>query len=272
MSEEQSQAGQPSAEQTEEQKPNGEIPRPDSLPKDQEWDHVEFDEKTQKRFNRVYAEMKSTKDLVQTMGQQNRVLLDKLEEMEAKQAQQSVEDRVATLRTQEKAALEEQDYDRAGQIRDQITDFKVEAKIPKKEPEKAPEPEQEYDSWLTPERAKALNDFANAKNDKGELLHPWADADHPEYETAINAAQVVIQRNPDAPIGDLLEKIAKVNDRVIPARATASVLGSSADAPPPRKKSSISDDEKKIAAAMYPDLSAKDAASRYAKSKERLGL
>ena len=241
---EQSQAGQPSAEQ------KTEVPKPESLPKDQEWDHVEFDEKTQRRFNRVYAEMKSTKDLVARMGQDNRALLDKIEEMESNQAKKSTDDQVANLIQQEKVALEEQDYERASRVRDQITDIKVEAKIPKEKPKPEPTEEEQYESWLTPDRAKALNDFANAKNEKGELLHPWADADHPDYETAIAAAQVVVQQNLDSPIEDILDKIAKVNDRVITKRSTAAVLGSSGDGPKPAKKVSITEDEKKIAAAM----------------------
>ena len=273
MSEEQQDTtGQSSKPDQPEQQANGEVPKPDTLPENQEWDHVEFDAKTQRRFNRVYAEMKGTKDLVRQMGQTNRQLIEKLEEMEAQQAKKGADDRVADLIQQEKAALEEQDYAKASQVRDQITDIKIEAKT-EKPAKKEPEPEQSYGDWLTPEKAKALNDFANAKDDKGQLLHPWADADHPEYETAINAAQVVIQRNPDAPIEEILEKIAKVNDRVIaPRRSTPAVLGSGGDAPRPKKKTAISEDEKKIAAAMYPDLSGKDAAERYAKSKERLGL
>lgn len=272
MSEEQqATTGQSSKQDQPDPQPNGEVPRPETLPNDQEWDHVEFDAKTQRRFNRVYAEMKSAKDLMTRMGQDNRLLVEKVEEMEATRVRQGADDRAATLRVQEKEALEAGEYDRAGQIRDQITDIKVEAKIPKEKPKAEPErEEQQYGDWLTPDRAKALNSFANAKNDKGELLHPWADADHPEYETAINAAQVVIQRSPDAPIEEILEKIAKVNDRVITKRSSAPVLGSGGDAPKPKKEPSISADEKKIAAVMYPELKPQDAAQRYAASKARL--
>ena len=253
MSEEKSPAGQPSADPPKE---NGELPRPKSLPADQEWDHVEFTKEQQGRFNRIYAEMKSTQDdatatrrLMKKMGEDNRKLIEKMEEMEAGRVKAATESRVSDLAKQEKAALEDQDFERAGRVRDQITDLKVEAKIPKEKPKEDP-PEEVYESWLTPPRAKALNDFANAKDDKGDLLHPWADADHPEYETAINAAQVVIQRNPELPIEEILEKIAKVNDRVITKRSTATVLGSGGDAPKPKKKTAITEDEKNIAAAM----------------------
>jgi hypothetical protein len=261
--EQQNPDGQQSAEeQVEETKP-----APKDLPSDQEWDHVEFDEKTQRRFNRVYAEMKEQKRLVGQMASDNKKLLDRLENMESSQRESAISQRISDLRTSEKEALESGDYERASAVRDQITDLRVEAKIPKAPPKEEPEVDVNaaQDRWMS-ENGPRINQWVNERDEKGNLLRPWADPGHEEHDTALAAAKVVMEQNLNTDIETVLQKIDKVNGRVIAqAKRPAAPVLSGGNAPPKKEKTKISEDERKIAAAMGVSP------ERYAAMQQKLG-
>jgi hypothetical protein len=256
--EQQSTPGQPTADESSHTETK---PRPKDLPPDQEWDHVEFTEQQQRRFNRLYAKEKENDRLIRQMGEENRKLFERLEGLETSQQEQAVKRQIADLRVSEKAALESQEFDHAAQIRDQITDLQVEAKLPKEKPKKPEVPRQS--EWME-RNGPRINDWVNERDDKGELKRPWADPGHAEHGTALAAAKVVMEGNMDADIEDVLKKIDEVNARVIPKRSSPPVLSATTDASPKKGKPQLSDDEKKIAAAMgmSPD--------RYAKMQQKL--
>jgi hypothetical protein len=237
-------------------------PRPKDVPEDQGWDRVEMDEKVQKRFNRVYQQVKQYERVMDEVTGDNRKLVERLDAMEKKAADRESRDRAAKLRADEKTALEEGDYARASAVRDEITDMKVEAKIPKKTEEEKPPPK-----WLTPERETQLADWAGAVDDNGNLLRPWVHPDHEDHKTALHAAQVIIEKNPNVPMDELLAEIERVNGRVA-KRPSAPVLSSGGDVrPKPAKKTDLTNDQKLIARRMYP----KDpnALERYSKAMEK---
>ena len=238
---------------------------------EREGGRVEFpDPEVEARFNEVYGEMKQyeriSKQSVRTVDQlaaENAKLIERLDKMESSQAEKATSDRLSELGGQEKEAMESGDFDRATEIRNQITDLKVDSKV---QVEKPQEPEE---SWLTPEREQKISDWSAARDEKGNLLRPWADPDHEDHETAISAAQVIIAKNPNMDLEDLLEKIEKVNGRVTskPARPFAGSLSGNSDVRPKAKKVALTEDEKLIAKRMYPGDP--KAAEKYAVAKEK---
>lgn len=233
---------------------------------------VEFeDPKVEARFKEVYGQMKQyeriSKDSVRTVDQlaaDNAKLVSRLDQMESSQAEKAVSDRLGELAGQEKEAMESGDYERATDVRNQITDLKVDAKVPKE-----PAAEEPEEPWLTPERYEKISDWSAERDDQGNLLRPWADPDHEDHKTALRAAQVIISDNPDVDLDDLLKEIEKVNGRVTQktTRPFASTLSANSDVRPQSKKISLSEDEKLIARRMY--QGDPKAVEKYAKAKEK---
>lgn len=240
-----------------------------SSPENQEEgkEFVELSPEQQARFNRIYGHSKQWERIAEDLAKEKKELWDRIEKLESFQTERDTNDRLTKLRAAEKEAMEAGEYDRAGEIRDQITDAKVDAKVPKEKPPEKQESAEEQ--WLTPERAQRIETWAGEKDEKGELLRPWADPSHDDHQTALTTIQVLVNKNPGIELDELLEKADKVLGKVT-KRTSAAVLSSGSDVRPREKKTSLTADEKLVARKMYSALSAKEAEERYAKAKARL--
>lgn len=216
------------------------------------------------RFKRVYFSMKQNERISEKMATDNARLVERIEKMEADQAEKSSSDRISELKAAEKTALEEGDYDKVSTVRDQITDIKVDAKAPK------PKEEPEEEDWLTPERESYMVEWAGQKDESGTLLRPWADPEHEDHQKMVKLAGDLVKKNPDITLPTLLDHWEIEARRSSPPKRTAaSVLPGSSDVRPKSKEPSLSEDEKLIVRRMYPKLPPKDAEARYRKSKEK---
>lgn len=238
----------------------------DSEPKEEpkEGGFVEFESpEVEARFKRVYGHMKQYERVSSNLAAENAKLVERLDKVESGQAEKDVNDRLTVLVTEEKEAMESGDFEKATEVRNKITDLKVDAKVPVKKEEP------KTDSWLTPERERKIAEWSAATDDQGNLLRPWADPDHEDHQTAIAAAEVLIIKNQNMDLDDLLTEIEKVNGRITQktTRPFASTLSGNSDVRPKSKKVSLTEDEKLAARKMYPGNP--DAEKRYASAKEK---
>jgi hypothetical protein len=250
-------------QEQEKEAPKEAPPQSDEPAPDEGRKPVDLTPEQEARFKRVYYHMKQNERISEQMAEQNRKLLERIEKMETEHEKKSATDRLTQLRAQEKAALEEGDYEKASSVRDQITDLKVDSKVPKEKP-KEPEP------WLTPERESQIAQWCGETDDKGNLVRPWADPDHENHETMVEIAESMIRKNPNITLGELLDKWDAKAKALVPkpARPAAPVLSGSSDVRP-NKKVALSEDEKLTATRMFPDKPTKEAHERYLKAKEK---
>jgi hypothetical protein len=227
---------------------------------------VEMDPKVEQRFNRIYGNMKQYERQVQQATEDNRKLVDRLEKMEREGSKKAVDAQVNELRQAEKAALEESDFERASNVRDQITELQVESKIPKAEERKEDPPP--IDSGLR----DRLNSWAAETDAEGNALRPWADSNHEDNTTAMKLVTGILATNPNAPVEDLLDEIDRETKRFIkkPARPAPAVLSADGSVrPKTSKKTTLTSDQKAIAERMYPSMKPDEAAKRYASAMEK---
>ena len=255
----------PETEDTKEDKP-----RPASVSK-KEWDNkVEFTPEQQARFNRLYGQVKTQDTLIKKMAADNAKLVERLDNLDAATAKREIDSRLGELRTAEKEALESGDYDRASQVRDQMTELRVDAAKPKE----VPKPQStDPDEWIDGDKEAAIAEFASETDEEGNPLRPWCAEDHPDRPMMLEFISDVIKGNPDIEVEELLKKADRYGKRLVqkPVRTAAAVLSGNSDVrPQKRDKVSLSEDQKAVARKMYPGDP--KALERYAKAVERHGL
>ena len=229
-------------------------------------EYVELPPEAEARFKRIYGNMKQWERIAGERIETEKQLRDRIDKLEDQLGKKESDDRISELKAAEKEALEAGEYDRASQVRDEITDIKVDSKIPK-ETKKAEAPPEASD-WLTPEREERINRWAWERSDKGELLRPWADPNHPEHKNAIRQMELCVEENPGIELDEILAETDKIMGQRV-KRTAAPVLSGGSDVRPKETKVSLSEDEKLVARKMYASLSPDEAVKRYAKAKAR---
>lgn len=248
------------------------------------WEKVDLSPEQQARFNRIYGQMKQKDKVIEQLSADQRKAFDRLEALESSHEERETGSQLDELRLVERAALDEGDIGKAQEVRDQITDLKIQSAQPKTAQEKKTETQVTgndfVNEYLTPDRRTKLEAWVGEVGDDGQPLRPWAAEDHPHHKTAMRAAWAVIgdPSMEGSEIEDYLTEVDKVTGAIIgtPAKAkrpSAAVLSGNGDArPKDGKKLSLSEDQKMVARAMYPGLKANEAETRYAKSMEMLNV
>lgn len=290
MSEQEQQATEPQAqgEQPPPETPEGEAgqveqgqetqPEANGEDKPEGWEQVDLTPEQQARFNRIYGQMKQKDKVIEQLAQDQRKAIERLEALETSHQERETGSQLDALRMAEREALEVGDTAKAQELRDEITDLKIQSSVPKpKEEPKAQDGGQEFvNQYLTPDRMATLESWVSETDGNNQLVRPWANDSHPDYATAMRAAWAVISdpSMKDAEIGAILSEVDKVTGAIIgspaPAkRPSAPVLGSNGDAPPRKQnKSTLDENQKMVARSMFPGMKASEAEARYAKSLE----
>lgn len=258
----------------------GQTPETNGEGKPEGWEEVEFTPEQQARFNRIYGQMKQKDKVIEQMATDQRKLFERLDNIETSQQERETGSQLDMLRTAEREALEVGDTTKAQELRDEITDLKIQSAQPK--PKEEPKPQvtgnEFVNEYLTPNRMTTLQAWVAETGDDGQPLRPWASEDHPHHKTAMRAAWAVIgdPSMEGSEIGEYLTEVDKVTNAIIgtPTKAkrpAATVLGNDGDAPPRREKGvNLDENQKMVARAMFPGMKASEAETRYAKSLERL--
>lgn len=256
----------PEAPQTEEK------PRPADLPKDQEWERVDFQtadrEMIERRFNRVYGSMKMNEAAMRQMAEDNRKLIERLEAMESSQAKKETDSRLAELKAKKISALENGDNEAVVEIDDQIATLRS-----RPEPEKKPEKKQEDPGWFTQERQQAVVRWASEKDSEGNPLRPWAQENHPKNARCIEITNGVLN-DPDFAGADIGEILSEVDRLMAPPKRKQPAAVLSGDTPPRPKqgdKIKLTEEQKLVAVRMYNNLPRTDAIKRYEAALAKIG-
>lgn len=235
-------------------------------------DFVEFqDDATEKRFKRVYGNMKEYERQNQQLVRDQKAALQKIEVLSGQLEglmQDSTEQRLETLRAEKAAAYESGEIEKVLDIDEKILDAREKAK-PAEPTAAEPDPEPE---GLSPELQVAINSWSNEVGEDGNYLRPWSHPTHPLYGKAVPVAQTVLE-DPDMVGSDTKEFLAEIDRRVTklfdlgtPKQQGPTVLGGDRSVTPGKGTGTkLTDDQKQIAARMFPKLPPAEAAKRYAK-------
>ena len=245
---------------------------PKSLPEDQEWNRVEFkDADTQRRFNRMYAQLKTQERVQSTIIETNRALMDKLEKIEADNSSKQQTSELDQLKQTRREALMSGDLVKADELDEQIFELRTKKATPKPEPKQAqPEP-------LDPEVNDRVTQWATETDDDGVLIRPFMHANHPEHKRAMALIQSVL--TDETMYGKEIEDYVQAVDKVLEMTGVVKSKKRSVPTPAPvlqsvgrprigATKVALSSDEINVAKKMYSDDP--DPIGRYIKAKEKL--
>lgn len=182
-----------------------------SIPRDQqEFDRVEFTPEQQKRFNRMYAQVKSQESIHKQLIEDNKKLVTRLTAIEARNLQKEVDTSISKLKEAKVKALELGDYSKADDIADEIAEVKAKAKEAEKEQEKLKvEDPKESPLVLPPDVQEKVASWVSAKDDDGNLLRPFVNPAHPQHQKFLKIAQIVLEDhdNNDIPVEQVISMV-----------------------------------------------------------------
>jgi hypothetical protein len=179
---------------------------------DEEFDPKAFVEvespQIQKKINYLYKQTKEREERevllkdelrkmadVLTQKEQNEVYLaNRLAQIENRFSNEDESRTLTDLRNQYKEAINNMDYDRAGEINEKIVDFKTEQKLNAViKANVAAESKQQQDKqkkgpefYSNPQDVADANKFAVEKSDDGSVLRPWLSPNHPEFYDTVD--------------------------------------------------------------------------------------
>ena len=241
---------------------------PKSLPEDQEWNKVELNPEQQKRFNRIYAQLKSQDTIQAEIIKQNRQLMDKLEQYETTGKTVEHKTELEKLKAVRRTMLMEGRLEEADQLDEQIYELR-QAKP------KAKEPTVDQPVQLDPAIQNKVVSWANAVDADGEMLRPFMLPGHPKNKAALVLIESVLRD--DALYGRDIDEYVIAIDKALESAGYmktktktgfSPVLESSGQPRASRGKTSLSMEEIAVAKKMYRDDP--DPIARYMKAKERL--
>ena len=154
---------------------------PKTLPADQEWNKVEFnDAATQKRFNRMYAQQKANERIQAQLAEDNAKLVARLDAMENAAKHERVVDSVNKIKAARRTAILEGNLELADELDEQL----YEARQAKNKPTE--EKNTTDDKAAMPQIPTVIQEriveWIAETDDDGEVLRPYAQPDHPKYE------------------------------------------------------------------------------------------
>ena len=87
--------------------------------------YEEMDDGTQKRFNRIYGNMKQYERMTKQMGSDNRVLMEKIDKLQNNFEGRVIDEEITKLKRAKANALENEDHTRVVEIDDQIFNSQI---------------------------------------------------------------------------------------------------------------------------------------------------
>ena len=197
---------------------------------------VDMDGDTQKRFNKIYGNMKQYERVVGQMGRENRALLERLDKLEGSAYTAEVTTAIDGLKKQKVEALDNGDHEKVTDIDDKIAQIRA-------IPEPMPSPVSSYaseDATLSQQDSTLISEWGAERDDTGAYKRPWAQAGHP-YNTKAAALGAAVLEDP-AIVAQGTEAILAEVDRLMggpgPTRVTRTspVLTNDKGVTPPSTK------------------------------------
>jgi len=233
-------------------------------------DKVEMPPEIQKQFNKIYGEMKKTKERNSALEDHALKLTNALSKLQNDSKESQIKDVVSTLKQQIRAARDAGDDDKMDELQDKLTELTVEAKLEKKLPRvatPAQKPDQTYYE-LTKSEERIMSTWATEVDDEDEPLRPWAQSDkHPKAQAAYEYMTEILEDDQYADL-TIKEKLAMVDEKFMRKTKTTrdmNAVGSgSLTNPNANKQDKLTDDQKRVAYRIFSKLSKDDAEKKYA--------
>ena len=222
--------------------------KPADKPKPEGWEQVELSPEQQKRFNRLYAQMKTQDGALKEMGGMLRKLIDDVTDLRGAKAAQEL----TRLNDEADKAFAEGDYKKARALMTQAITAELKPAM-----EGKPEAKKSSDdgAQLSPDQEKVIQRWAAETNEDGSLKRPWVQQGHPKQKRAAAIAMALFE-DPDYAEKTTDEILSEV-DRLMglegpkPKATQPAVLGNGATLRKPAQKNpSLTEEEKMVARKM----------------------
>lgn len=243
----------------------------------EEWaNDVDFSPKQQKRFNRLYAQIKNHEKVVGTLADDNRKLLDKIEELSRTQSLARAEDRISDLESRLEKAAEEGDIAEIKRLTNDIAETKIKAAGSAPAPMESPgrktgaDPAANPEQGFAPTEEQRLREWAYERDEEGDYLRPWSHPGHPRHQEFLDLAQKASSR-----VSSLEEGLAYVDEQMGDRpRANATVLSNSPSIRRNNRQQEITPEQRTIALRMFgpgtkPNMKPEDAIKRYTEAASK---
>lgn len=253
---------------------------PKGLPEDQEWGRVDLPPEAQRRFNRLYAQIKTQERIQARLAADNAALADKLAALENKSLVQDHTKDLASLKAARKQAWIDGNLDLADELDEKIYEFRTNA--PKVDQPKTTQTQ-------VPQIPSAIQarvaDWIGEADEEGNLLRPYAHPGHPKFEQFKNIVAGIMSEptlantilNADdgysADVSAIFDKVEAAMIAVGLGKAKKQkvqppVLSPSAKGSTTKEKTGLTNDEVMVAKKMY--RGDPDPIARYKKAKESM--
>ena len=225
------------------------------------WDQVELPPPVQKRFNRIYAEMKQSHNDVLALAATNRQLLESVERLSSRQDGKDTDEKADMLKDRKVDAREKGNFAAVAELDDQLAKLRTPAPVQAKA---QPAPAKEQRGGITPEQAEVIVEWAQETDEDGNFKRPWAHEGHPKHEQMAEAASMLmgdmkLRARGVAAVLDEIDKKMGMGGR----RSVAAVLSGDGGRPAEKTKT-LTADEKRVVQLMG------ITEERYLKSKQYL--
>lgn len=234
-------------------------------------DFVELPPAAQKRFDRLYRQVKAQDEKLMLQGQHLQLLTGKLSKAEQAVNDERGRDAMERLRTQIKDARETGDEDKVEKLREQLGEVQAEIAINKRVQAAAPKPPaQPPESGPIPMSKTdvvTVRKWSDEVDGDGNFKRPWTQDGHSKVDDASDyLAQLV--NSPDHEDLTMAEKLEMVDKKFgvkQPGRreAGAQVAGADLTGAAATGKPRITSEQARVAEKLFPNLSKTEAHKAY---------
>lgn len=249
-----------------------------AAPKGNGFEQTDFTPEQQKRFDRLYRQIKAQDKAKIIQGEHLTRVTDRMSKLESELAAAKSTDAVTSLRAQIKEARESGDEDRVEKLRDQLVEVQAEIAVSKRTPKEAPKaaaPTANPVPDLSRSDTAAIKRWSVAADDNGKYTRPWTQEGHKDVDTA--AQHLVEVLNSDE-FEDMTieEKLAEVDKRMGYKKPSVSrkdgnaVLGGDLTGSANKDKPSLTREQADVAEKIYPNLTPAEARKRYFNSLQSI--
>lgn len=172
----------------------------------------------QKKFNDIYKQAKMSDARNKMQADMLAKAMEKINELESRFSQTDHAEAERILNARLKEARDLGDEEKADRILQEIIDFRVDSKLKATKAEK-PLP-QTIDQIDDPD-VKAIVNYANETDVRGQPIRPWIDANHPQHANAMKiASTVALEVNSEFGYVDIPEVMKRMDNAMKPKQQT----------------------------------------------------
>jgi hypothetical protein len=240
---------------------------------------VEMPPEIEKRFNKIYKEMKTTKERNSALEEHALKLTNALIKLQSDTKDASTKSVISDIKQQIRQARDAGNEDELESLQEKLTELMVEEKLEKKLPKQQPKQpvRQEHSSFeLTKSEERIVGNWATEVDEDDEPLRPWAQSEnHPKAQKAYEYLTEILEDDQYADL-TIKEKLALVDEKFLKkAKATRDVNAVGAGSLTKNndsKQDKLTDDQKRVAYRIFSRLSKEDAEKKYAEGLKAAGM